>query len=82
MAAVLDRYHALIAGGELKPDPDQARAIGRLDTLAVELSLPESGGLFGKLLGRKSKVPARALHVGRRRARQIHADGPVLRLRR
>jgi cell division protein ZapE len=57
MAAVLDRYHALIAGGELKPDPDQARAIGRLDTLAVELSLPESGGLFGKLLGRKSKVP-------------------------
>jgi cell division protein ZapE len=57
MAAVLDRYHALIAGGELKPDPDQARAIGRLDALAVELSQPESGSLFGKLLGRKSKVP-------------------------
>ncbi len=57
MAAVLDRYHALIAGGELKPDPDQARAIGRLDALAVEVAQPESAGLFGKLLGRKAKVP-------------------------
>jgi cell division protein ZapE len=57
MAAVLERYATLIAAGELKADPDQARAVGRLDELAVELAIPGETGLFGRLLGRKSKVP-------------------------
>jgi cell division protein ZapE len=57
MAAVFDRYTALIAAGELKADPDQARAVRRLDELAVEMAKPDETGLFGKLLGRKSKVP-------------------------
>ncbi len=57
MGAVLDRYRTLIGAGELKADPDQARAAGRLDTLAAELAQPEETGLFGRLLGRKAKVP-------------------------
>ncbi|QJU58845.1 cell division protein ZapE [Sphingomonas sp. AP4-R1] len=57
MAAVLERYRALVAAGELKPDPDQARAVQRLDALAVELAKPDETGLFGRLLGRKKAVP-------------------------
>jgi cell division protein ZapE len=57
MAAVFNRYTALIAAGELKADPDQARAVRKLDELALELAKPDETGLFGRLLGRKSKVP-------------------------
>ncbi|PZU08712.1 cell division protein ZapE [Sphingomonas sp.] len=57
MAAVLDRYQTLVAAGELKPDPDQERAVRRLDVLAVEVSKPDDTGLFGRLLGRKAKSP-------------------------
>jgi cell division protein ZapE len=55
--AVLDQYHALIAAGELKPDPDQERAVRRLDALAIELAKPDGTGLLGRLLGRTAKPP-------------------------
>ncbi|HYJ53531.1 MAG TPA: cell division protein ZapE [Allosphingosinicella sp.] len=49
MTAVAERYHALVAAGELKPDPDQERAAEVLDALAARLARPRRGllGLFG-----------------------------------
>jgi len=57
MAAVLDRYHALIAAGELKADPRQAAVATRLDGLAVELEAQPSGGVLKRLLKRKAASP-------------------------
>ena len=49
MTAVAERYRALVAAGELKPDPDQERAAEVLDALAARLARPRRGllGLFG-----------------------------------
>ena len=45
-------YAALVSAGELRPDPDQKRAVQAVDRLAGELA--DGGpGLFGRLLGRK-----------------------------
>ena len=41
-------YDELIAGHELKPDPDQARAVAALDKLAASFG---NGGLFSRLFG-------------------------------
>jgi cell division protein ZapE len=38
VTAVSERYRALVAAGELKPDPDQARAAAALDRLAGQLA--------------------------------------------
>lgn len=55
---VLERYRALIATHELRPDPEQAGAAERLDRLQQELeAAPVSGGFFGRFLAKK---PARA----------------------
>ncbi len=56
MSGVLDKYQALLAAGELKPDPDQRRAAERLDRLATELR-PAKIGLLGRLMGRKPTRP-------------------------
>jgi cell division protein ZapE len=50
MTAVAERYRALVAAGELKPDPDQQHAVAVLDALAGRLGKPRRGllGLFGK----------------------------------
>ncbi|HWT44088.1 MAG TPA: cell division protein ZapE, partial [Sphingopyxis sp.] len=37
MITVLAAYDALVAAGELKPDPEQRAAAGRLERLQVEL---------------------------------------------
>ncbi|KQT31853.1 ATPase [Sphingomonas sp. Leaf412] len=58
MAAVLTAYDALIAAGELRPDPEQAAAAARLDALAHELEHPRTTGLF-----RRKVVPARGLYL-------------------
>ncbi|MXP25328.1 cell division protein ZapE [Altererythrobacter indicus] len=60
MSGMLERYHALIEAGELRPDPEQEAAVKRLAQLQAELeNAPTSGGGFlGKLFG--SKAPARA----------------------
>ena len=42
-------YAALVAAGELKPDPAQARAVAALDRLAA--SLNNNGGFLKRLLG-------------------------------
>ena len=56
MTQLLTRYEALVAAGELRPDPEQKAAAVRLQALQDEL---ESGngklGLFDKLFGKKTK---------------------------
>ena len=58
MPNVLTSYQALIAAGELRPDPEQAAAAARLDALAAELEHPRRTGLF-----RKRIVPARGVYL-------------------
>ncbi|GLR47504.1 cell division protein ZapE [Sphingomonas astaxanthinifaciens] len=47
-------YQRLLAAGELKADPDQARAAAALDRLGEELALRR--GFFARLLGRRRDV--------------------------
>lgn len=54
----LPAYEALVAAGELRPDPEQAAAARRLDALARELANPRTTGLF-----RKKVVPARGVYL-------------------
>lgn len=58
MTTMLARYDALVAAGELRPDPDQRKAAERLDRLQQELIQQGDGpGLFKRLLGRKAERP-------------------------
>ncbi|MEH3107603.1 MAG: cell division protein ZapE [Sphingomonas fennica] len=57
MSGVLADYRALIAAGELRPDPDQARAAERLAALAQALEHPPRAGLLARLTGRGTPAP-------------------------
>lgn len=57
MSRVLECYDALLANGELRPDPEQRAAAARLDRLATELESPPARGLFSRLLGRDVSAP-------------------------
>jgi cell division protein ZapE len=58
VTAVAQRYDALVAAGELKPDPDQRAAALLLDRLAAKLiDLPRKGSLLWRLAGRKEPPP-------------------------
>ena len=58
MIAVLQRYEALVASGELRPDPDQRAAAERLDRLQRELETqPKRGSVLWRALGRKPDAP-------------------------
>jgi cell division protein ZapE len=58
VTAVLERYRALVAAGELRPDADQAAAAATLDGLAAELGQgPRRGGLISRLAGRFAPPP-------------------------
>lgn len=58
MTGILQRYETLAATGELRVDPDQARAAERLEKLQRELEQGHASvGFFGKLRGRKAKSP-------------------------
>jgi len=57
MTALLARYEALVAAGELRPDPEQRAAATRLAQLQQELEAPQTSGLIGKLFGKKAPSP-------------------------
>lgn len=57
MSGMLARYEALVAAGELQPDPDQRHAAHALDRLQGELESAGGGGFLEKLLGRKRQPP-------------------------
>ncbi len=58
MTRLLIRYAALIASGELKPDPAQAAAAERLSALATELEVtPKRGSILWRALGRTPEPP-------------------------
>lgn len=56
--SVLAAYDALVAGGELRPDPEQRAAAERLTVLQTELeAAPPRGSLLWRLTGRKPDAP-------------------------
>lgn len=58
MTGLLARYEALIASGELRPDPEQAAAAERLERLQRELEATSAPrGLLGKLFTKKPPAP-------------------------
>lgn len=46
-------YRRLLADGELKPDPDQGRAVAALDRLARDLSVKPPGGFLSRFFGKR-----------------------------
>ncbi len=54
---VLTRYDSLVTAGELRPDPEQRAAAGRLSVLARELDSPPRRGLFARLTGKDAATP-------------------------
>ena len=59
----LERYRALIKVHELRYDPEQAGAAERLDRLQAELETPASGGLLGRMFGKKAPARARGVYM-------------------
>jgi cell division protein ZapE len=57
MSQLMARYDALVAAGELKPDPDQQNAARALAALQGQLEATEDSGFLGKLFGRKPASP-------------------------
>lgn len=58
MTGVAERYRALVAAGELRPDAEQAAAADRLATLAAELeATPKKGSVLWRLAGRRPEPP-------------------------
>ncbi|MBN2971404.1 AFG1 family ATPase [Roseomonas aeriglobus] len=62
MPNVLARYEALVASGELRPDPAQKDAASRLAALATALETQEKPGLIGRLFGRAPE-PLRGIYM-------------------
>ena len=58
MTRLIGQYEALVASGELRPDPEQAAAALRLDSLQhdLEASVPSSG-LIGRIMRKKAESP-------------------------
>jgi cell division protein ZapE len=63
MGQVDTAYTALVAAGELRPDPEQHAAATRLDALATALeAIPTRGSPLWRLMGRKP-VPPRGVYL-------------------
>jgi cell division protein ZapE len=54
---VLSAYDALVAAGELRPDPEQAAAARRLAALRAQLVAQAKPGLLARLLGNTPQPP-------------------------
>ncbi len=57
MTGILAAYEALLAAGELRPDPEQRAAAEKLGALQRELETPRSSGLLGKFFSSKHPAP-------------------------
>lgn len=57
MTALLDRYHGLVAAGELAADAEQLAAAQQLDRLQSLLETAVRPGLLGKLFGKATPTP-------------------------
>lgn len=55
--SVAERYRALLAAGELRPDPDQARAVEVLDRIAAELGEEPRRTPWSRLFGKAPRAP-------------------------
>jgi cell division protein ZapE len=63
MSSVADRYRALVAGGELKTDADQALAASKLADIQAQLeAVPPRGSTLWRFLGKKPE-PVRGLYL-------------------
>ncbi|HEX7874444.1 MAG TPA: cell division protein ZapE [Sphingobium sp.] len=64
MTGILNRYEALVAGGEIRPDPDQRAAAVRLDAIArtLEARGTGEGGFLSRIFGKKTE-PVRGLYM-------------------
>jgi cell division protein ZapE len=63
MSNVLARYEALVAAGELKPDPEQRAAAERLAAMQQQLeAVPTRGSILWRLARRKPE-PVRGLYL-------------------
>jgi cell division protein ZapE len=63
MTGLLATYEALVAAGELKPDPDQALAAAKLADIQQQLeAVPPRGSTLWRFLGKKPE-PVRGLYL-------------------
>jgi cell division protein ZapE len=63
MSRIAAAYAALVAAGELRPDPEQQAAAARLDQLAAELeATPKRGSGLWRMLG-KAPEPPRGIYL-------------------
>jgi cell division protein ZapE len=53
MSEVAERYRALVGAGELRPDPDQERAVAVLDRIAEELPAAPGRSPWARLFGKR-----------------------------
>jgi cell division protein ZapE len=86
VTGLLARYEALIASGELRPDPEQAAAAERLERLQRELEATSAPkGIIGKLFARKPPAP-RGIYlwggVGRGKSMLMDLFHDTLKIRR
>lgn len=64
MSRLIARYDALVAAGELRPDPEQAAAARHLAALQAQLEAPATpNGLIGRLFGRKPPAKPRGIYM-------------------
>ena len=62
MSGVAERYEALLAAGELRPDEDQARAVAVLDRLATEMTSAPKKTPWARLFS-KPPPPPRGVYL-------------------